>query len=112
VCAYDPNLQNSDEVGTHYHVFSSLGGTEAIVAGLWKVVLDLPHLELDDNLFEIGVPSLRALELLSRINQTFERELPEATIFDYPTVRAMARLLHGTGQEGGSAQSGGQSIKP
>src|SRR5271170_5289357 len=70
----------------------------AIVARLWKEVLGLPRVGLDDNFFESGGTSILATVLLSRINQalfdqTVEAGLPIAAIFEHPTLRAMTSLL-------------------
>ncbi len=66
---------------------------EVRISELWKTVLGLPQVGLDDSFFEVGGTSLLAAVLLSRINQTFEKKLPIAAVFEYPTVRTMANLL-------------------
>src|SRR5579883_2230949 len=69
------------------------------VAGAWKQVLGLPRVGLDDNFFESGGTSLLATVLVSRINQALgaagRAELPIASIFEHPTLRAMTRLIEG-----------------
>jgi acyl carrier protein len=72
---------------------STLREIEAIVVGLFKVVLNRPQLGLDDNLFELGMASLQATQLTSRINQTFDREVSRAAIYEHPTARTMAAWL-------------------
>ncbi len=67
----------------------------ATVARLWKEVLGLPRVGLDDNFFESGGTSLVATVLISRVNQALEAGLPIAAIFEYPTLRSMTSLLQG-----------------
>ncbi len=68
---------------------------EARISELWKSVLGLPQVGLDDSFFEVGGTSLLAAVLLSRINKAFEKNLPIAAVFECPTVRTMANLLRG-----------------
>lgn len=73
--------------------FFTLREIEAVFLGLFKVVLNRPQLGLDDSLFELGMVSLQATELISRINQTFDREVPRVTLCEHPTARTMAAWL-------------------
>ena len=74
--------------------FSTLPEIEAVVIGLFRVVLNRPQLGLDDNLFEVGMASLQAIELTSRINKTFDREVSPVAIYKHPTARTMAAWLN------------------
>ena len=74
--------------------FSTLREIEAVVIGLFRVVLNRPQLGLDENLFELGMASLQAIQLTSRINQTFDREVSPAAIYKHPTARTMAAWLN------------------
>jgi amino acid adenylation domain-containing protein len=66
---------------------------------IWQRVLGLPRVGLDDNFFESGGTSLLATVLVSRINEALRREnrdeLPIASIFEHPTLRAMSSLVLG-----------------
>src|ERR1700748_1336431 len=66
---------------------------EASVTKVWLEGLGLPSVGLEDNFFEMGGTSLLATVLLTKLNQTFKSDLPIATIFEYPTVRSLAKLL-------------------
>lgn len=74
--------------------FSTLPEIEAVVIGIFRVVLNRPQLDLDDNVFELSVASLQATQLTSRINQTFDREISPEAICKNPTARRMAAWLH------------------
>src|SRR5690606_35912329 len=47
----------------------------------------------EDNFFERGGHSLKAIELLAAIEKVFNRKLPVATLFEAPTVAQMAARL-------------------
>jgi amino acid adenylation domain-containing protein len=66
---------------------------EASIAKLWQEVLGLPTVGFDDNFFEMGGTSLIATVLLTKLNWAFNTNLPIASVFEYPTVRAMAVYL-------------------
>ena len=74
--------------------FSTLHEIEAVVIGLFRVVLNRPQLGLDENVFELGMASLQAQQLTSRINQTFDREVSRAAIYKHPSARTMAAWLN------------------
>lgn len=71
------------------------GPAETRIAAIWAEVLGLPRVGANSPFFEIGGDSLRAIRLLSRINQAFEGELSIAAFFEQPTVRGMAAALSG-----------------
>jgi amino acid adenylation domain-containing protein len=76
---------------------TALSGTnlEATITGIWKNLLGLPQVSIDDNFFEVGGTSLLATILLTRLNQAFDLTLSIATVFEHTTVRSMASLLRG-----------------
>ena len=68
---------------------------ESVIAGIWKNLLGLPEISIDDNFFEVGGTSLLATILLTRVNKTLGRELPIAAVFEHATIRSLANLLRG-----------------
>lgn len=59
-------------------------------------VLELPasaRADLTQGLFEMGMDSLMALELRTRLQTLVSRALPATLVFDYPTIQAIARFL-------------------
>jgi amino acid adenylation domain-containing protein len=60
---------------------------------LWRQVLEVPTLGIDDNFFHLGGESLRAMRALSQINAAFNCRLSLPRIFEAPTIRQMARLV-------------------
>lgn len=70
---------------------------EAGLAKLWSEILGVPKVGVTDNFFELGGESLLALRLFLRIEQTFGRKLPLATLIQASTVEALANALRGDG---------------
>jgi acyl-coenzyme A synthetase/AMP-(fatty) acid ligase/acyl carrier protein len=63
---------------------------EERLAAMWSDVLRLQRVGIYDNFFEAGGHSLLATQLVMRIRQTFDIELPLRSIFEEPTVAGMA----------------------
>ena len=59
---------------------------EKIVAEIWEKVLGLERVGSNDNFFEIGGHSLLATQVISRVQETFEVEMPLRSLFEHPTL--------------------------
>ena len=68
---------------------------------LWADVLGVDGFSPEDDFFDLGGQSLRAIKLLSRVNSAFGCRLPMSSIFVARSVAAMAALI----REGGSHDS-------
>ena len=66
---------------------------EETLAGLWKDVLAVDRVGLNDNFFELGGHSLMAVRLFARMQKTFGKRLPLATLFQAPTIGQLAAIL-------------------
>lgn len=60
---------------------------------IWKEVLNLPQLGVTDNFFDLGGHSLLATRIISRTNQAFNIRLSLSSLFESPTVSALARKV-------------------
>jgi acyl carrier protein len=67
--------------------------TEEILAQLWASVLGVERIGIHDNFFEMGGNSLSATQLVSRVRQTLEVELPLRDLFRNATVAQLAVLI-------------------
>ena len=68
---------------------------ESSIADIWKTLLGLPEISIDDNFFEVGGTSLLATILLKRLNQAFGLSLQIASVFEHATIRSQASLARG-----------------
>jgi acyl carrier protein len=65
--------------------------TETLVAGIWSEILECDQVGIDDNFFHLGGHSLLATQIVSRLSQALDVEIPVRMIFEAPTVSALAR---------------------
>ncbi len=72
--------------------------TEKSIAGIWSAVLHLTRIGSRDNFFALGGHSLLATQVLSRIRQTFDIDLPLRAIFEAPTVAELAKRCEAAGR--------------
>jgi acyl carrier protein len=63
---------------------------EQVLVTIWSQILGIDKLALDDNFFEVGGHSLLATQLVSRLRDAFQVELPLRTIFEAPTIAELA----------------------
>ena len=66
---------------------------EEDLLGIWRVVLGLSEIGVEDDFFELGGHSLLAVRLFARIRERFGINLPISTLFQHPTARELASLL-------------------
>jgi surfactin synthase thioesterase subunit len=69
--------------------------TERAVAEVWKDVLGVPEVGLDDDFFDLGGHSLLAIRVLARLREAGRGGVGVIDLFRQPTVRGLAALLAG-----------------
>lgn len=71
----------------------ALNATERQLTDIWQRVLQVEHVNKDDDFFELGGHSLLAIQLLAQIERATGKKLPIAILFHAPTVQEMAQLI-------------------
>lgn len=66
---------------------------EDMIAAICGEVLKIDRVGVEDNFFELGGHSLLATQVISRIRQAFNIDLPVRTLFESPTVASLAASL-------------------
>jgi acyl carrier protein len=82
---------------------SPRAGIESVVAGIWRSVLHVDRVGVDDNFFDLGGHSLLVVQLQSKLRERFDHELSLMELFRRPTVGAIADFLAENGADAGSA---------
>ncbi|AFZ57857.1 non-ribosomal peptide synthetase [Anabaena cylindrica] len=67
--------------------------TEEIIAHIWSQVLKIETIGIDDNFFELGGHSLLATQVISRIRQSFNLEIPLYLLFEFPTIAQISEQI-------------------
>ncbi len=75
--------------------------TEQRLAEIWSEVLGGGPVGIHDNFFDLGGRSLLAIEILARVRNAFGVELPPRTLFESPTVAALAAAVQKAGADEG-----------
>jgi nonribosomal peptide synthetase DhbF len=81
------------------------------LAEIWGEVLGVERIGVHHDFFGLGGHSLQITQVLSRVRSTFEVEIPVRTVFEEPTIAAMAARLESLRAErsGGLARAAAAS---
>jgi amino acid adenylation domain-containing protein len=66
---------------------------ERAIAGVWRDVLRVDEVGVDDNFFDLGGHSLLLVQVQAKLRAALAREIAIVEMFQYPTIRAMATHL-------------------
>jgi amino acid adenylation domain-containing protein len=67
--------------------------TEKTLASICTEVLKIRQIGVYDSFFELGGNSVTAVQIISRVRETFQVELPLRVLFEMPTVADLAREI-------------------
>ncbi|MCT2347249.1 condensation domain-containing protein, partial [Niallia taxi] len=86
------NLENKmdGELIGHYE---QLTYTESELISIWKEILDVKNVDVEDDFFQLGGNSLKAMRVLARIQKDFNKTIQIKDLFFNPTVRHIASII-------------------
>jgi amino acid adenylation domain-containing protein len=67
--------------------------TERVLAGIWAELMNLQQVGRHDNFFELGGHSLLASQVMSRVRELLDCELPVRTLFEAPTLSELSARI-------------------
>jgi amino acid adenylation domain-containing protein len=83
----------NEDLGPEQEYVAPRNPTEEIVAAIFVEVLQTEQVGILDNFFESGGHSLLVIQLVARLRETFQVEVPMKRIFDDPTVAGVSAAL-------------------
>ncbi|HJT56498.1 MAG TPA: amino acid adenylation domain-containing protein [Ktedonobacteraceae bacterium] len=66
---------------------------EEVLLNIWSEVLKRKQVGIFENFFELGGHSLLAIQLMSRLREIFQVELPLRNLFEAPTIAGQAQAI-------------------
>jgi amino acid adenylation domain-containing protein len=84
--------------------------TEEMLADIWRQVLRVERVGVEDDFFELGGYSLLATQVVSRIKEACQVEVPIFSLFASPTITRLAEVVDE--QRRRHAPAGSGAIKP
>ena len=72
-----------------------LNPTERKIERVWKQLIGVPRVALDDDFFTIGGDSLTATQAAARCTSLFGVTVSPTLLYDEPTIRGLAKLIDG-----------------
>ena len=77
--------------------------TEELLATIWADLMGVESVGIHQNFFDLGGHSLLVTQLVSRVRQTFQVELPLRSLFEAPTIAGTATRIEQLLRAGPSA---------
>ncbi len=70
-----------------------LSVVEKTIADIFRAVLGIESISLEENFFEMGANSLNLVTINNRLKQAFEREIPLTVLFEHTNIVRLAEYL-------------------
>lgn len=68
-------------------------GLQESVANVFRSLLNVEKVGLDDNFFDLGAHSLQIVKVHGELNQNLNLKIPLISFFQYPTIRSLTRWM-------------------
>ena len=79
--------------------------TEITLADIWKELLKLENISINDNFFEIGGNSILTVRMLSSVKRKLSADVNISQMFAQPTIAYLAAFIDGTGITSGASEN-------
>jgi amino acid adenylation domain-containing protein len=66
---------------------------EKTIAGIWRELLNVERVGIDDSFFDLGGHSLLIMRARNQLNEAIGRQLSITDMFKYPTIRTLTQYL-------------------
>jgi amino acid adenylation domain-containing protein len=66
---------------------------ESAIAAVWRDVLKIDEISVEDQFFDLGGHSLLLIRVRARLVESIGRDVPMLDLFEYPTIASLARHL-------------------
>ncbi len=83
--------RNRQDMGVEY--IAPRTAAEKIIVKIWQEILRVEKIGVRDNFFQLGGHSLLATQIISRIRDEFDIELPVRSIFESPVAARLAEII-------------------
>ena len=80
---------------------------EQRISAIWREVLNLPNVGIDENFFDLGGHSLLAVQVHSKLKKVSSRPVSITDLFRFPTIAALAAHLADNPADGGDGEAEG-----
>ena len=91
----DPTIQHLADV-----LSEGRESTSDKLAKIWADVLHVPQVAADANFFDVGGDSLKAMEVIARVSEAMQVDLPLIAFFEDPTIAHLAEVVYELTAEG------------
>ena len=91
-CVLQPPDNGDLTRGMHYVAPRTI--LEELIVEVWQEVLQVEQLGILDNFFDAGGHSLLAIQVIARLRNELDLDVPIRTLFDHPTILHFAEEIH------------------
>ena len=85
---------------------------ETTIATIWRKILGRSQIGMNDNFFEAGGTSLRAVQVIAMIKKELKQTLSIVSLFECPTVALLAAKLRATsGESHGGTETAAAALR-
>lgn len=87
------SLNAKENSGINKNIVLPRKGIELRLSGIWHRVLGIKNISINDNFFDCGGTSLKAVQLIAEIKKEMNRVISIIDLFEYPTINSLAEKL-------------------